>query len=191
MRYNYTIDGAFTGLGAIQYSDYTDAQGKFDGQRFSDTISARMKNIYENAIQSEDGKAGFWAPLTMKLNASVEVNLVNDIIGLGVYSRTLLYNRKLYEELTFGASVRPASWFNFGVSYSFLNGKWSNLGVGLGLRGGPFILTLAADYVPLTFASVGGKNVIPYKTQGVNFEMGLGIVWGWKKKVAAVETPAL
>ena len=93
--------------------------------------------------------------------------------------------------MTFGASVRPASWFNFGVSYSFLNGKWSNVGVGLGLRGGPFVLTLAADYVPITYAALNGKNFLPYKTQGVNFEMGLGIVWGWKKKAAEAQKPEI
>jgi len=192
-EYSYAVDGTFSGMGAINYADYKDAQGNFDSKQLGDTLSARFKEVYTHALTSTPGRAGFLAPLTMKLNVSAEVNLANDIVGLGVYSKTMLYNSRLYEEVTFGASVRPASWFNFGVSYSFLNGKWSNVGVGLGLRGGPLVLTLAADYVPTTYAALNGKNVLPYKTQGINFEMGLGIVWGWKKKAAEAQkttTPA-
>ena len=182
MQYNYVLDATYDGIGQFNYSDYTNAEGKFDGDRFADTVTTRLKSIYETALISDPGKSGFLVPLTMKLNASVEVNLVNDIIGLGVYSKTMYYNNRFFEEVTFGAAVRPASWFNFGVSYSFLNGKWSNIGAGLGLRLGPFILSVAADYVPITFAAYNGKYAIPYKTQGINAELGFGIVWGWKQK---------
>jgi hypothetical protein len=156
-----------------------------------DTVKARLQNVYENALTSEEGKKGFFAPITMKLNVGAEVNLVNDIIGLGIYSKTMYYNSRFYEEVTFGAAVRPASWFNFGVSYSFLNGKWSNIGAGLGLRLGPFIISVAADYVPLTYAAYDGKYCIPYKTQGINAELGLGIVWGWKQKKPSLAEPTI
>ena len=186
-NYDYKLDAKFNGLGSINYNDYKNPDGSFNGEQLGDTLKERAKKIYSEALTTTGKKDGFLGLLTMKLNVSAELNLANDIVGLGVYSKTMLYNSKLYEEVTFGASVRPASWFNFGLSYSFLNGKWSNIGFGFGLRGGPFILTLAADYVPLTFAAVDGKYCIPYKTQGVNAELGLGIVWGWKQK--KVEEP--
>jgi hypothetical protein len=173
-------------MGKINYGDYTDADGKFDTQRFTDTLTTRLKEVYENALTSNPGQKGFWVPLTMKLNVSAEVNLLNNIFGIGVYSKTMYYNNRFFEEVTLGAAVRPVSWFNFGVSYSFLNGKWSNVGAALGLRLGPFIISVAADYVPLTYAAYNGKYAIPYKTQGVNAELGLGIVWGWKQKKQSI-----
>ncbi len=185
-HYDYTIDGSFDGMGKINYGDYTDADGKFDTQRFTDTLTTRLKEVYENALTSNPGQKGFWVPLTMKLNVSAEVNLLNNIFGIGVYSKTMYYNNRFFEEVTLGAAVRPVSWFNFGVSYSFLNGKWSNVGAALGLRLGPFIISVAADYVPLTYAAYNGKYAIPYKTQGVNAELGLGIVWGWKQKKQSI-----
>ena len=190
-QYNYNVDGTFSGMGQLNYSDYVGPDGKFDGQMLGDTVKARLQNVYENALTSEEGKKGFFAPITMKLNVGAEVNLVNDIIGLGIYSKTMYYNSRFYEEVTFGAAVRPASWFNFGVSYSFLNGKWSNIGAGLGLRLGPFIISVAADYVPLTYAAYDGKYCIPYKTQGINAELGLGIVWGWKQKKPSLAEPTI
>lgn len=188
MKYNYTIDGHFNGVGEINYGDYTNEEGQFDSQRLTDTLTTRLTNVAVNALHTGEGKNGFSTLLTMKLNASVEGHFFNDAIGVGLYSSTMLYNSKLYEELTLGAYSRPTSWFNLGVTYSLLNGKWSNLGVGLGLRGGPFVLSLAADYVPTTFAALPstGKMAIPYKTKGINVELGLGIVWGWKPKKTEV-----
>ncbi|MBO4621426.1 MAG: hypothetical protein J5635_02015 [Paludibacteraceae bacterium] len=190
-HYDFTLDGTFDGLGSFNYADYQDADGKFNGEQFGDTIKARMQNLYETALDSRQGGTGFWMPLTMKLNVGAEVNLLNDIFGIGAFSRTMYYNNRFFEEVTLGVAVRPASWFNFNVNYSFLNGKWSNIGAGLGLRLGPFIITVAADYVPLVYASYQGKSVIPYKTQGVNAELGLGIVWGWKQKKPSVATAAI
>lgn len=183
-RYAYNVNGVFNGIGEIQYDEYVN-DGKFDTNALKDTITTRLKNVYETALTADgEVKNGFMAPLTMKLNAGVDAYLCNNIIGLGLYSRTMLYNAKIYEEITLGAAVRPASWFNFALSYSFLNGKWNNLGAAIGLRGGPFVLTLAADYVPMTYAHYSpdeGRNIaIPYKAKGLNLEMGLNIVWGWK-----------
>lgn len=190
MKYNYSINGHFEGAGEVNYADYTDNEGQFDSQRLTDTLTTRLTNVAVNALHTENGSTGFSSLLTMKLNASVEGHFLNEKLGVGAYSKTMLYNSRIYEEVTLGAFARPFNWFNLGVSYSFLNGKWSNLGVALGLRGGPLMLTLAADYVPTTFAVLPstGKMTIPYKSQGINFEMGLGIVWGWKQKKAVVET---
>lgn len=189
MDYHYIADAEFDGMGSFNYNDYKNPDGSFNGEQFGDTLKERAKTVYTNALRTSGADKGFLSLLTMKLNVGAELNLANDIIGIGIYSKTMLYNSRFYEEVTFGASVRPASWFNFGVSYSFLNGKWSNIGFGFGLRGGPFVLTVAADYVPLTYAAMDGKNCLPYKTQGLNAELGLGIVWGWKQKKKVEEQP--
>lgn len=190
-KMGYDINGTYTGIGSINYGDYVGEDGNFNGQMLGDTILSRLETVYKTALTSNDayegGKyQGFFAPLTMKLNAGVDAYVANGLVGFGLYSKTMLYESKLYEELTVGAALRPASWFNLAVTYSILNGRSSNIGAALGLRGGPFVLTLAADYVPLTYAKLNaesGKTVgLPYKTAGVNVDLGLSIVWGWKKK---------
>ena len=183
----YNVNGTFDGVGTINYSDYVDENGNFNGSMLGDTLLGRLETVYKTALSSngEANNKGYFSPLTMKLNAGVDAYFANGIIGLGLYSKTMLYNSKFYEELTVGAAVRPASWFNFAVSYSILNGRGDNLGAALGLRLGPLAITLAADYVPMTYAKtpINDKNYpIPYKMQGVNMELGIGIVWGWRHK---------
>ena len=50
---------------------------------------------------------------------------------------------------------------------------------------------MAADYVPITYAAYNGNYWLPYKTQGVNAELGLGIVWGWKQKKPSLAEPTI
>ncbi|MCQ2334925.1 MAG: DUF5723 family protein [Paludibacteraceae bacterium] len=175
--YKYQVNGNFEGIGSIDTKDYLDNEGVFSTDILMDTITTRLTHVYQNALTQQDSKDKFFAPLTMKFNVGVDANFFDNLLGVGLYSRTMLYNKQWYEEVTLGAAVRPTSWFNASLSYSFLNGRWSNFGAAIGLRGGPIALTLAADYIPTWYA-----NGIPYKTPGLNMEMGLAIVWGWKKK---------
>lgn len=190
-RYNYSVNMVYDGIGDLEYNQFVNDEGKFDTNALADTVVNKLTDIYENGFtSSQETKKGFASPLTGRLNAGVDAYFWDNRVGLGLYSSTMLYNAKLYEELTIGAALRPCTWFNFAVSYSMINGKAGNLGAALGLRGGPFALTLAADYVPTTWAKVpytdGDGNPatapIPYKTKGVNVELGLNIVWGWKNK---------
>lgn len=199
-KLGYEADGTYNGVGTIVYGDYTDEEGNFNGRQLWDTIETHLEDIYKTAFRSSDEytceegnwQNGFLAPLTMKINAGADFYLCRDIIGLGIYSRTLLHDSRLYEELTIGAAVRPCKWFNFALSYSMMNGKWDNLGVAIGLRGGPVVLTLAADYVPMTwthYTTESEKRIaLPYKAKGVNAELGIAFVWGWKESKITTET---
>lgn len=182
-QYNYTVNGVYDGVGELKYEDYVNDEGQFDASILGDTIVNRLDPIWRNALSADLEQKGFLAAINGRLHAGIEANLFNNILGLGLTSNTLLYNANLYEELTFGVAFRPASWVNLAASYSFLNGRWNNIGAGLTLRGGPFVLTVAADYVPLTYATISPdeKAYIPYKTPGLNVETGLAIVWDWDK----------
>ena len=74
--------------------------------------------------------------------------------------------------------------------YSFINGKWSNMGAGISFAPyDGFMLTLAADYVPLRYVEypVAEDAVVPlpYKTQGINLAFGIAIVAGTNPKKKA------
>lgn len=184
--YRYHMDGTWDGMHGLNYSDFATEDGKLDTDLLTDSIISGLKNIYEDGFSTEAGKKHFWSPLTMKLNASVEGNFWENRIGVGLYSRTMLLNSKLYEELNVGAAFRPCTWWDIAVNYELLNGRFSNLGAGTSLRLGPIALTLSADYIPLNWASLhldeDGKRSahVPYKSTSFNIEMGLAFVWGWK-----------
>lgn len=190
-RYKYAVDTAYTGLGKFNYSDYENPDGSFDGNRLSNTIVSHLKGIYENML-IDGGTAGGFARMTSaKLNIGVDANFWDNRVGVGVYSRTRFFDRRVYEEVTIGAAFRPVHWFNIAASYSFVNGRWSNLGAALGLVTYEGVgLTFAMDYIPMTYAykgvgndkngdGVGDTSIpIPYKTKGINLTFGMNIVIG-------------
>lgn len=120
------------------------------------------------------------------LNVGIDANFWKNRIGVGVYSHTRFNAETITEEVTLGAAFRPANWFNLAASYSFINGHWSNIGAALSLA--PYdgiMLTLATDYVPLTYAKAvtdKGNFSLPYKTPGVNLSFGIAIVAGTNKR---------
>ena len=136
-------------------------------------------------IGGEQEKNHYFSMPTAKLNIGLEYRFCKQKLGIGLLSRTMLYNKRLYEELTASFNMRPANWFNFSISYSMLNGRGS-LGTALSLRGGPFLFFLAADYIPVSwtsYTSYGENNQpqmkipIPYDYTGFNLSGGIVLVF--------------
>ena len=109
----------------------------------------------------------------------MEYYLVKDKISLGLLSKSTFINKKLVEEITTSANFFPADWFNASVSYSLMNGRFSNLGLGINTRVGPSNWFLVSDYIPLRYT----PEFIPYKTRSVNLKMGFCLTFGNGKKV--------
>ena len=161
--------------------------GSFDFGKILDNIANKLEN-YKEAIQFGDVNTnkGLNQMVMANLNIGIDANFWENRVGVGVYSHTRFNNKKITEEVTLGAAFRPANWFNLAASYSFINGKWSNIGAALGFAFYDGIMfTLATDYVPLTYAkaAINEKTVsIPYKTPGLNLSFGIAIVAGTNKK---------
>ncbi len=181
--YNYTIDGTYTGVGELKYSDYyDDVTQEFDTERLTDTITTHLQGIYENAFQQNgERQEGFTRMVNPRINIGIDANFWENRIGLGIYSQTKFVNSQVYEEVTIGAALRPCHWFQLAASYSFLNGKANNIGAALGFVTYEGIgLTLAADYVPCMYADYEGIP-LPYGTKGINLTLGLNIVINHKQ----------
>ena len=188
-RYKANVNASYTGLGEINYEDYTKDNGdgtkSFDSNRLVDTITTHLKEIADNAITAGEPTKGYCNMITAKLNAGIDANFFDNQLGVGLFSQTKFYHSNVYEEVTIGIAYRPRSWFNIAASYSFLNGRWSNIGAGLVLRGGPIGLTLTADYIPMIYTSKmqfsdGFGMKLPYNTKGFNLGMGISIQFGYK-----------
>lgn len=189
VQYNYTMDTTYVGVGDFEYKDYV-YDNKFQPDSLLKDMGNAAKGLLKAMRMTGPKAGGFAGMLTTKLNVGVDFNFCNNILGLGILSQTKLYQCKLYEEVTIGGALRPCNWFNLAVSYSLINnGKYSNFGAGLSFMPYDGInLTLAADYIPTSFASINnpktGKemSVLPYKLNNVNVALGFTIVWGTNHK---------
>ena len=191
-RYTCSLDSSivkFEGAENIEYSEYKDENGNFSTQMVMDTVMDHLKQMLNGVTFANNGKGGFLRMTSARLNVGLDVNFWQNRIGIGVVSATRLYNSRLYEEVTFGLSLRPAHWFNIAATYSLMNnGKYSNVGAGLSFMPYDGInLTLAMDYIPTSYAKMpaemtppGKSNlyVLPDKTKMFNLALGFSICWG-------------
>ena len=186
--YQSDINTIYTGAKYINYEDFIEDNGdgtiSFNTVRLNDTINSRINDFFDDAFSFENPVRGYNKLITAKLNIGVDANFFNNQFGFGLYAQTKFYSSIAYEEITFGVAYRPRSWFNIAASYSFFNGRWSNLGIGLLLRGGPIGLTLTTDYIPLAYTGKAqfGNGVsfrLP-KTKGLNFGIGLSLQFGYR-----------
>lgn len=180
------MDTTFTGLGDMKYENYTDQNGTFQTDAFINDATENLTS-YLDALHIQDPtQKPFTQMITANLNIGVEGNFWKDRLGIGVYSRTRFYNSQIAEEITFGAAFRPFKCFNLAASYSVFNGHSSNIGAAISIA--PYdgiMLTLASDYIPLTFAgyNIDGQVIsLPYQTGYVNIALGFAIVVGTCKK---------
>lgn len=198
---NIQLTASVTDLGMIRWSRHAAAsvgfEGSFNGVDvnvgelqdgssnvgaiIADSLSALFDNISLSEIYT-DPRSAYLGMLTANLNVGVDVNFWKNRIGLGAYSRTVFYDNRVAEELTFGASLRLANCFQLAASYSLFNGRASNIGAALSFA--PYdgiMFTFATDYVPLTYAKLATSYVelpLPYKTPGFNCNFGIAIVAG-------------
>ncbi len=182
VRYNYTVEGVYDGVGELKYEDYSHPEtGEFYSDKLLDTVTTRLTDVYSNAFKEGERTDKFTRMTSPRINVGVDANFWENRVGVGVYSSTRFVDSRVYEEVTLGAAFRPCHWFQIAASYSFLNGKWSNIGAALGIVTYEGIgLTLAADYIPCTYASYDNIPV-PYKTKGINLAFGLNIVIGHRQ----------
>ena len=138
-------------------------------------ITEELGNSF--AFKTEDSSP-FTQMLRANANVGVEYGILENKISFGLLSRTRFNAQHVSEEVTVAANFRPLDWLKAYLSYSFINSRWNNVGLGLNLRAGMFNMFIAADYIPCNWAQVtmetGAKAIpLPYNTQRVNLQMGM------------------
>ncbi len=182
VKYKASADTTFSGVGALEYSDYV-YNGQFRTDSLWSNVQRRLMRL-GSAYQFGSRENHFTRMVTTKLNVGIDGQFFNNRLDVGVLSKTFFYNGYISEEVTFGVAGKPWPWLNLAVTYSLLeNGKYSNIGAGLSLMPYDGInLTLAMDYIPLYYAPLNGQYILPSRSKGVNFALGFSIVWGTNKK---------
>lgn len=198
---NLIISASITDLGFIYWRQNTLA-GRMNGSHEinqlidytvgdslnTEEISNMFTELGDDIIKSvkTDGKLGSYTTM-MRANfyAGIEYGILKNRISLGVVNRLTFNNLRFQDEVTLALNLRPLNWLQATVDYSFINGRWGNLGLGLNLRAGIFNMYILADYIPISFARLNfgdimnnGKDLkipIPNKSQCFNLQVG----WTW------------
>ena len=194
-QYRCSVDTVFDGVGQINYSDPRyhvdhDPNKEFSTDSLMSAVGENLKGLLNGVRMSGAGK-GFAKMASARFNIGIDANFWDNRVGIGVVSATRLYNARLYEEVTFGVAFRPVNWFNIAATYSLMNnGKYSNIGAGLGFMPYDGInLTLALDYIPTSYAALPNKDAsapkqyfLPDKAKMVNLALGFSICWGSNRR---------
>lgn len=193
---NLVISAAVTDLGAVYWyqSSLTKLglntsvvyDGIFDYHsgdtgNISSQVTEKLEGLGKQITDSVSASPGdkYYSMLYGKFNAGIEYGVLQNKISFGLMNRLTFNNKHLYDEVTLAVNFRPCQWFKAALSYSFMNGKWGSVGLGLNLNLAGLNMFLIADYLPITWAYVnseqfGLNNVpLPDRIQNVNLQAGM------------------
>jgi hypothetical protein len=157
----------------------------------TDDSNTEEENSEDKSPSLEDfgvisaSKGGYTTLMNGKIYAGVEYSFLNNMMSVGVVSKTSYNYNHWDEELTVAYNLRPCSWFGLSASYSLISGRSSTVGLGFNLRLPPLSFYAVSDYTPVHYSADG----IPYKASAFNVQAGLVLTMGCKKKKPVEETP--
>jgi outer membrane protein OmpA-like peptidoglycan-associated protein len=192
------LSAAITDLGFIRWNNNTVNTSITDGYTYEgvvyvvgedeNDIGDKLEeefNKFKDLFSRESATKGknYTTSLSSRFNLGAEYSILNDKIGFGLLSSTLLVNKSLYTDLTASANFRPCYWFHPTISYSILDGRFNTIGIGAQMKVGMFNMYLAVDKIPFNFTN---KYPIPTNITGTNIQAGMVWVFGdsrsWKNK---------
>ncbi len=174
MQGQHEIDGLF---------DYTLGDSTAIGEQIANTFTKLGEDILSTISTSNDNGT-YTTMLRANFYAGVEYGILKNRISFGAVNRLSFTNKRIQDEVTLAVNFRPINWLKATIDYSFINGRWGNLGLGLNLRAGIFNMYVLADYIPLSYTRLNmgemgyGKELklpIPNRTQCFNLQIG----WTW------------
>ncbi|MDA3780854.1 MAG: DUF5723 family protein [Bacteroidales bacterium] len=164
---NLDLNGEFNYTGI-------DLSSEFDETDNSDPFETLTDSI-ENSFTITDKKESYTTPLGAKIYIGGSYYLTPKL-NFSLLSQSRFYESKLYQAFTLSANARPIRGLSTSISYSIMDGNYSNLGFGLVLRPGPFQIYVISDNA----ASIA---LWGQKATGLNLRFGMNFAFGCKKKI--------
>jgi outer membrane protein OmpA-like peptidoglycan-associated protein len=184
-----TVSGSVLDLGFINWTrgvvntpvsgSYSFNGVQFDIKDDSTNWVKKYGNQIADTIHYKTTFKSYRTMLPAKVLAGAEYGVLNDKITFGLLSKSTIMNSNLFEEVTTSANFLPVNWFNTSLSYSWMNGRFSNVGVGMQARLGIFSLYAVGDYFPTNYT----PQYVPYQTKAFNIQLGLILTFGNPKKI--------
>lgn len=193
----FTLSAALTDIGFISWSSNssrylatdptkTVVTGDFDiafggeGKSLGDQISD-IGNTLKDAVnlKEADENKGRTTGLKTKMNWGLEYEFIKDQLSAGILSTTQFTPIRNVTEFTLAGTYRPVSWFEAGLSYSFVHSSFNTFGLALNFVPAKGLnLFLASDYITPHVNS----DFLPTTSKGLNFQFGLSVPLGGSKR---------
>lgn len=159
-----TSEGTFT-FGGIDINNWYDNQDV----KYDSLIQDSLIRIFEPK-HSGDPYNTF---LTSKIYIGGTYQL-HEKLSVGVLSRTEVFNKSLHSSIVISANSNITDWFSASLNYSIINNTFTNVGMGLYVRGSIFQFFFISDNIL--------APIMPHKTNNINFRMGSNWAFGCKKE---------
>ena len=115
------------------------------------------------------------------------------MLTLGVLSRSEYFGKKIRQSVSLSANAFLARFLDLTVSYNMMNQTYNNLGVGLGIKGGPLQIYVITDKIPISFTKVEVSDpasdfadlngvVFPTEWSTFNVRFGVNLLFGCKRR---------
>ena len=164
--HNYTINGDFSFTGIDVSSEFDEGENNFEpAEQITDSLKEQIQFSY-----AENQFLHFLGP---RIYVGGNYRL-NDRVDLGLVSRTRFLGGELKQSFTLSANTRPIRGVSLSASYSVMNRAYNNLGLGLGLRLGPFQVYTVSDVI--------SAGLWPESTRAFNLRFGLNFVFGCNRE---------
>jgi len=111
------------------------------------------------------------------LNANIYMGATYELaefMNLGLLSKTAFYQKDIMQAFTLSTNFTPAKWFSGSLSYTVSNKQFTNFGIGMAFKGGPFQIYLLTDNLNAAFW--------PKQSKAVTFQIGLNLNFGCGKR---------
>ena len=148
-------------------------------KKYFEEYGDELKSMYQ--VEKKPSSYNTW--LTAKVYAGVEYSLWDNRMSFGLLSKTYITQQRLFEDMTISYNFRPFYPVALSLSYSLLDGRWSNIGAGVNLNLGPINLFVISDNIPFKFAKGNDSGLmLPTGTQATHVSVGLNFILGPKKE---------
>lgn len=182
------------------YSFKQDGKFEFQGidisegilsEDFDSTMDVEFENLGDSIVDifeltGSDDPYTTWLPTKIYIGGTYRI-LPN--VSVGLLSRSEIYDGKIRQSVTLSANTLLANFFSFSLSYSIMNYAYNNMGIGIGIRGGPLQLYFVTDRIPLSYSMIeisenGDTQKIPmfFDQHTLNFRFGLNLTFGCREK---------
>jgi hypothetical protein len=136
------------------------------------TLTAQLRQQFNTAFNPTYGASSFSTLLPAKIYFGVDYRLT-DAISLSGLSRVRMINNTLHTSLTVSANTQIKKTVSLSASYSVMETTYNNLGLGIGVKAGPFQLYSTADNLL--------APIYPAKASNINLRIGINLLFGTRR----------
>lgn len=164
----------FSGLDFANYVGSLEEAQTEQSTIFSDIAFAMLdtlKTVFNPQIESVSYRTNLNTKIFLGTNF-----IITDYLDLGFLYRAFITNKSLNSGYSFSANTNFLKAWSYSLSYSIMNGKANNIGMGLAYKTGPWQMYLVSDNLSVPFWLVNESDFSDNwlkNTKAFNFAFGL------------------